>query len=73
MCQKLGIDAKDRLQNNAKKMKFLVAGPMPGNEVFPHGYQDFTVIHDYLQTNTPKMQVRLRKRGQNVCKCCLFY
>ncbi|OXA53150.1 hypothetical protein Fcan01_12175 [Folsomia candida] len=64
VCQKLGIDAKDRLQNNSKKMKFLVKGPLPGDEVFPKGSQDFTVVHDYLQTSTPKMQVRLRKRGQ---------
>lgn len=47
-------------------MKFLVKGPLPGDEVFPKGSQDFTVVHDYLQTSTPKMQVRLRKRGQKV-------
>jgi hypothetical protein len=31
--------------------------------VFPP-FQDFDVVHNYLQTNTPTMQARLRKRGQ---------
>ncbi|CAG7698780.1 unnamed protein product [Allacma fusca] len=64
VCQKLGIDARDRLQTNSKKVKFLVSGPLPEDKSFPHGFQDFTVVHDYLQTHTPKMQARLRKRGQ---------
>lgn len=73
MCQKLGIDAKDRLQNDSKKMKFLVKGPLPSDEIFPKGSQDFTVVHDYLQTSSPKMQVRLRKRGQKVGQICIWY
>ncbi|CAL8084431.1 unnamed protein product [Orchesella dallaii] len=64
VCQKLGIDAKDRLETNAKKVKFLVKGPLPDKIHFPSGFQDFTVVHDYLQTNGPKVQARLRKRGQ---------
>lgn len=64
VCQKLGIDARDRLQTNARKVKFLVRGPLPTVAFFPSGYQDFAVVHDYLQTNAPKMQARLRKRGQ---------
>ncbi|ODM98867.1 hypothetical protein Ocin01_07814 [Orchesella cincta] len=64
VCQKLGIDAKDRLETNAKKVKFLVKGPLPDKKHFPSGFQDFTVVHDYLQTNGPKVQARLRKRGQ---------
>lgn len=66
VCQKLGIDVKDRLQCNSKKLKFLVKGPLPRDDLFPKGSQDFTVIHDYLQSSSPKMQVRLRKRGQKV-------
>ena len=66
VCQKLGIDARDRLQTNARKVKFLVKGPLPTQAFFPSGYQDFAVVHDYLQTNAPKMQARLRKRGQKV-------
>lgn len=33
-------------------------------KVFPV-FQDFDVVHDYLSTSNPKMQARLRKRGQN--------
>lgn len=28
-------------------------------------YQDFDVVHDYLITSNPKIQSRIRKRGQN--------
>nr|CAD7412046.1 unnamed protein product [Timema cristinae] len=64
VCQKLGIDTGDRLLTNSRKLKFLVNGPLPSDAAFPP-YQDFDVVHNYLQTNTPKMQTRLRKRGQN--------
>lgn len=63
MCLKLGIDTGDRLLTNARKLKFLVQGPLPSDLVFPP-FQDFDVVHNYLQTNTPTMQARLRKRGQ---------
>ncbi|PSN29005.1 TRPL translocation defect protein 14 [Blattella germanica] len=63
VCLKLGIDTGDRLLTNARKLKFLVRGPLPPDSVFPP-FQDFDVVHNYLQTNTPKMQARLRKRGQ---------
>lgn len=65
VCQKLGIDTGDRLQVNSRKLKFLVEGPLPSDDKFPAGFQDFDVIHHYLQTKSPKMQARLRKRGQN--------
>jgi len=74
VCQKLGIDARDRLQTNSRKVKFLVKGPLPADDVFPEGFQDFTVVHEYLRTSAPRMQyhigdivtfqARLRKRGQ---------
>lgn len=63
VCHKLGIDTGDRLLTNSRKRKFLVKGPLPVDSVFPP-YQDFDVVHNYLQTNTPNMQARLRKRGQ---------
>lgn len=63
VCQKLGIDTGDRLRTNSRKLKFLV-GSLPPDSVFPP-FQDFDVVHNYLQTNTPSMQARLRKRGQN--------
>lgn len=63
VCQKLGIDTGDRLRTNSRKLKFLVQG-LPLDSEFPP-FQDFDVVHNYLQTNTPNMQARLRKRGQN--------
>ncbi|XP_066995754.1 TRPL translocation defect protein 14 [Anabrus simplex] len=62
ICQKLGIDTGDRLRTNSRKLKFLVAS-LPPDSVFPP-FQDFDVVHNYLQTNTPSLQARLRKRGQ---------
>ncbi|XP_045123588.1 TRPL translocation defect protein 14-like [Portunus trituberculatus] len=64
VCLKLGIDTGDRLSSNARKVKFLVKGPLPQDSVFPN-FQDFNVEHIYLRTNSRKMQARLRKRGKN--------
>jgi hypothetical protein len=72
VCLKLGIDTGDRLLTNSRKLKFLVRGPLPPDSVFPP-FQDFDVEHYYLQTNTPTMQVRLRKRGQKGEQNKLFY
>lgn len=63
ICQKLGIDVGDRLLTNSRKLKFLVRGPLPADPDFPP-FQDFDVVHNYLQSNTPQLQARLRKRGQ---------
>nr|XP_050859577.1 TRPL translocation defect protein 14 isoform X2 [Vespula vulgaris] len=63
VCQKLGIDTGDRLRSSSCKVKFLVKGPLPSDNEFPP-FQDFDVVHNYLQSNNPKMQARLRKRGQ---------
>ncbi|KAK3931021.1 TRPL translocation defect protein 14 [Frankliniella fusca] len=63
ICQKLGIDVGDRLLTNSRKLKFLVKGPLPADADFPP-FQDFDVVHNYLQSNTPQLQARLRKRGQ---------
>lgn len=63
ICQKLGIDVGDRLLTNSRKLKFLVRGPLPSDPDFPP-FQDFDVVHNYLQSNTPQLQARLRKRGQ---------
>ncbi|XP_076654197.1 TRPL translocation defect 14 isoform X1 [Halictus rubicundus] len=63
VCQKLGIDTGDRLRDSSRKVKFLIKGPLPADTEFPP-FQDFDVVHNYLQSNNPKMQARLRKRGQ---------
>ncbi|KAK9731567.1 AAA domain [Popillia japonica] len=62
VCQKMAIDTGDRLLQNSRKLKFLVKGPLPSDDVFPR-FQDFEVVHTYLHSNSPN-QVRLRKRGQ---------
>lgn len=63
VCQKLGIDTGDRLLTTSKKVKFLVS-ELPPNSAFP-AFQDFDVVHHYLQSAGPRVQARLRKRGQN--------
>lgn len=64
VCQKLGIDTGDRLLKTSRKLKFLVDGPL-NDDIFPPCYQDFNVVHHYLQTSGQRIQTRLRKRGQN--------
>lgn len=63
VCNKMGLDTGDRLFPGSIKRKFLVS-TLPDNKEFPI-FQDFDVVHDYLSTSNPKMQARLRKRGQN--------
>jgi len=60
---KMGIDVGDRLNVNAKKVKFAVNGPLPKDNAFPN-FRDFEVTHHYLQTASRNMQSRLRKRGR---------
>merc|ERR1712051_537756 len=62
---KMGIDIGDRLNVNAKKVKFAVTGPLPKDSAFPN-FRDFEVTHHYLQTASRTMQSRLRKRGRQV-------
>ncbi|XP_045783948.1 TRPL translocation defect protein 14 isoform X2 [Maniola jurtina] len=63
VCHRIGIDTGDRLNVNSKKRKFLVKPPMVSDTEFPP-FQDFDVVHNYLQSDFRKAQVRLRKRGQ---------
>merc|ERR1712038_37950 len=60
---KMGIDIGDRLNVNAKKVKFALNGPLPKDSAFPN-FRDFEVTHNYLQTASRTMQSRLRKRGR---------
>jgi len=64
VCQKLGIDTGDRLKTSSRKLKFLVSGPLSADSEFPP-FQDFEVVHNYLQSSGMRVQARLRKRGQN--------
>ena len=47
----------------AKKVKFVINGPLPSDSAFP-SFRDFEVVHHYLQTSSRMMQSRLRKRGR---------
>ena len=42
---KMGIDIGDRLNVNAKKVKFAVTGPLPKDSAFPN-FRDFEVRED---------------------------
>jgi len=67
ICQRLNINATDRLSLDSKKRKFLVSC-LPEEVSNKVKFQDFIVVHDYLVTssNNNKQQARIRKRGQNV-------
>jgi len=60
----MGLDVGDRLQSGARKLKYVVNGPLPGDHAFP-SFRDFEVCHHYLNTASRTMQSRLRKRGVN--------
>lgn len=62
VCRRMGIDVGDRLALESRKMKFLVKC-LPAHEDWPP-FQDYQVVHNYLVSSNPKVQCRLRKRGQ---------
>jgi len=64
ICNRLGVDAGDRLSQDSRKRKFLVRH-LPDELAYPQ-FQDFIVVHDYLVTPNSCMQARIRRRGQNV-------
>ena len=39
----IGIDIGDRLTTGARKLKFVINGPLPTETVFPDGFRDFEV------------------------------
>ena len=55
---KMGIDIGDRLNVNAKKVKFAVTGPLPKDSAFPN-FRDFEVRKD------PKCDISRSKPIQN--------
>lgn len=65
VCRRIGINPGDRLSVDARKMKFLVRGPVPPPDASFPPYQDFDMMIDFLITANPRVQSRLRKRGQN--------
>ena len=56
---KMGIDIGDRLNVNAKKVKFAINGPLPKDAAFPN-FRDFEVAHlTTMITNPNLMHTRL--------------
>ena len=43
MAWSIGIDIGDRLTTGARKLKFVVNGPLPSEKAFPEGFRDFEV------------------------------
>jgi len=64
--KRIGLDAEvgDRFKANSRKVKFCIRGPLPADDVFPAKFNDFDVVHHYLQTSCKGIQSRLRCRGK---------
>lgn len=62
VCDRIGLQFKGFDVGNRKR-KFLVK-VVPDVTEFPP-FQDFNVVHNYLASNSPKVQARIRKRGQS--------
>uniref|UniRef100_A0A1I8A322 AAA_28 domain-containing protein n=1 Tax=Steinernema glaseri TaxID=37863 RepID=A0A1I8A322_9BILA len=62
VCDRVGLPYQDRLAKNSRKRKWLVR--KCDDSQFPK-YEEFRVVHDYLHSDTPHMQVRIRQRCQN--------
>ncbi|CAJ0949224.1 unnamed protein product, partial [Mesorhabditis belari] len=62
VCSRIGIPTGDRLHKNSKKRKWLVRSldllDFPKTE-------EFKVTHDYLLSDDPAIQIRIRSRMQN--------
>lgn len=64
VCKRLGIETGDNLYINARKIKFLVKGPVPVEDKFPVAFRDFDVEHIYLKSHSKAQQARLRRRSR---------
>jgi hypothetical protein len=62
VCDRIGLHLEGFDAGN-KKRKFLVK-LLPDDKEFP-SYQELNVVHNYLVTNTPGSQARIRKSGQS--------
>jgi len=65
--KRIGLDAEvgDRFKANSRKVKFCIRGPLPSDDNFPSNFNDFEVVHHYLQTSCKGIQSRLRRRGRD--------
>lgn len=61
VCERIGLDLKGFEAGN-KKRKYLIK-ELPDDSLFP-SYQELNVVHNYLISNVPNVQARIRKSGQ---------
>lgn len=62
VCDRTGIDPQDRLSKNSRKRKWLVRSIDESRFV---KYEQFNIQHEYLLTDNPESQIRIRSREQN--------
>ncbi|KAK5981035.1 IQ domain-containing protein E [Trichostrongylus colubriformis] len=62
VCDRTGIDPQDRLSKNSRKRKWLVRSIDESRFV---KYEQFNILHEYLLSDNPETQVRIRSREQN--------
>ncbi|EYC22209.1 hypothetical protein Y032_0017g3214 [Ancylostoma ceylanicum] len=62
VCDRTGIDSQDRLSRNSRKRKWLVRCIDESRFV---KYEQFNIKHQYLLSDNPASQVRIRSREQN--------
>lgn len=62
VCERIGLHLKG-FDVGTRKRKFLVKS-LPDDAVFPD-FQELNVVHNYLVSNTPGSQARIRKSGQS--------
>jgi len=60
--RRIGLEIGYRFKADARKVKFVVKGPLPPNDAFPK-FNDFEIVHHYLQTGCRGIQSRVRKLG----------
>ncbi|VDL77163.1 unnamed protein product [Nippostrongylus brasiliensis] len=62
VCDRTGTDTQDRLSKNSRKRKWLVRSIDESRFV---KYEQFNVLHEYLLSDNPENQIRIRSREQN--------
>ncbi|PAV58722.1 hypothetical protein WR25_17596 [Diploscapter pachys] len=67
VADRIGLETKDRLSKNSRKRKWLVVAV---DELRFVKDEKFTILHDYLNTDSSKIQVRIRSRAQG--KNCTY-
>ena len=54
--RRIGLEIGYRFKADARKVKFVVKGPLPPNNAFPK-FTDFEIVHHYLQVFYTKRKI----------------